>query len=175
MLFERGDYANNLYFVIEGVVKAGIVDAEDKEISRRLFVPGDVAGLEGLLGLRTHNMWARGLKMPVQVVVVPVLLIRQLMQNNADITKTVLTIAGSYLQRTDRELEIMLAQDVRSRVIWFLQRYTDWPDDAAIHYLAKNRITQIDIAQIVGATRQTVAGVINELKRENIAGQSEFV
>ena len=81
----------------------------------------------------------------------------------------VMQIVGNRLMKAETRLEALIFKDARARIIDFLK-------DSVIRrgrkvgyeMLLKHCLTQQDIANITGTSRQTVTSVLNELRKENL-------
>jgi len=92
------------------------------------------------------------------------------MKNNFKFSGAVLLMMGGRLRRAEERLESLIFKDARARIIDFLK-------DAAgrqgrrigiDELLVKHSLTQQDIANITGTSRQTVTSVLNDLKKSNL-------
>jgi CRP/FNR family transcriptional regulator, cyclic AMP receptor protein len=73
------------------------------------------------------------------------------------------------LQRLEERLSSLILKDARERIIEFLVDTAD-KEGRQIGYeiLIKLRITQQDIANLTGTSRQTVTAVLNDLRKSNL-------
>jgi len=87
------------------------------------------------------------------------------MRNNFELTNAILKLFGDRLRRAELQQQALINKDVRARIVDFIkenaaQRHTE--------RLSLNGLTQADIANLVGASRQTVTAVLNELRKTNV-------
>ena len=94
---------------------------------------------------------------------------RRMMQNNPELSFKVLSIMGDRLRRAESRLEALIFKDARTRIIDFLKDNAEKRGRrVGYEMLFKHSLTQQDIANITGTSRQTVTSVLNELRKENL-------
>lgn len=75
------------------------------------------------------------------------------------------------MHELERRLEYVLFRDLRSRVAATLQDLISGHGGACRHgHMLDIRLTQQELAELVGASRQAVSGVLNELRRAGVIG-----
>lgn len=167
-IYEPDSVASHLYLVLSGWVKTSVAVSEHQELVRRLVRPGEFFGFGGIMGRQRRDESARSLNAPVTVLCIPVAACRAWMQANGHFAQQILHMVTQSIQRCEHRLEVLLSADVRTRIRWFFDEHA-FSGARADGYdtLLRFGLTQKDIANMVGATRQTVAAILNEWKREN--------
>jgi len=93
---------------------------------------------------------------------------KRLMRGNLGLTHNVLNMIGGRLRTVEDRLESLIFKDARTRIIDFIKDAADKRGrQVGFETLVKHSLTQQDIANITGTSRQTVTSVLNELKRDN--------
>ena len=90
------------------------------------------------------------------------------MQESYELRMQFLSLMGHRLIGVEQRLEDMIVKDARTRLIEYLKNTAStngWK--VGFDTLIKHCLTQQDIANIIGASRQTVTTVMNELKKTN--------
>lgn len=73
------------------------------------------------------------------------------------------------MHELERRLEYVLYRDLRSRVAATLQDLISGHGGACRHgHMLDIRLTQQELAELIGASRQAVSGVLNELRRAGV-------
>jgi CRP-like cAMP-binding protein len=73
------------------------------------------------------------------------------------------------LRRAEKQCESLILKDVRTRIVEFLKENADSRGrQVGLETMIKHSLTQQDIANLVGASRQTVAAILNELRKSNL-------
>lgn len=167
-VYQIGDPTDRVYLLLKGIIKTGISVPDNKEIVRSLIRPGDFFGFGGILDQKKHAEFAKSLNADIQVLSIATTDFIHIMSKSAAFAHGVIQMVGNALARSESRLEMLLTSDVRTRIAYFLKEnaQTDNSQDG-IETLLRYGLTQQDIAHIIGATRQTVALVLNELRKEN--------
>ena len=72
------------------------------------------------------------------------------------------------IHHRDKRIESFMSDDAKDRVIQFLHSYaTEYGQQVGGELLIKHDLTQQDIANYTGTSRQTVTTVLSDLKRKN--------
>jgi len=80
-----------------------------------------------------------------------------------------MTTIGKRLKRAESRLESLIFKDARSRIIDFLKDSVERRGrQVGFEMMFKHSLTQQDIANLTGTSRQTVTSVLNELKKDNL-------
>ncbi len=76
---------------------------------------------------------------------------------------------GDRLRQVENRLESLIFKDARRRIIDFLKESASRQGKrVGYEMLIKHSLTQQDIANITGTSRQTVTSVLNDLRRANL-------
>jgi CRP/FNR family transcriptional regulator, cyclic AMP receptor protein len=166
-IFRPGDLNDSLCFLIKGCIKKGVFMPDGKELVQYLVRPKEYFGFDRLVGHFQRPHFTKSLTRST-VLFVPVHLIERMMSINGDFCAAILHLVANAVRRSETMLNVLLTGDVRTRILYFLEEHTqplndgDLPSDSLEH----EGLTQQEIAQMIGATRQTVALVLNELRKE---------
>jgi CRP/FNR family transcriptional regulator, cyclic AMP receptor protein len=139
------------------VVTSGLLrlerDGDESEGNVRVIGAGDVVCAELILG--ETIAWR------IQVLTTTRLLAISLrkVDANLNVCRWVMGLLMASLQKTEREIQWMRTHGVESRVQLHLNELCTKVDDGNIP------ISQADLAQTVGATRETISTVLNRLAR----------
>ncbi|MCR9289257.1 MAG: Crp/Fnr family transcriptional regulator [Bacteroidetes bacterium] len=168
-LYLADEPSNHLLFLVKGQIKTGTHSGDGREIIKDIHHPFSIVGELGLVGEKSRNEFARALNEEVHYFTINIDNFKKLMQSNHQLCESILGMIGERLQRAESKLESLIFKDARARIIEFLK-------DSAIktgrkvgfELLLKHCLTQQDIANITGTSRQTVTSVLNDLKKENL-------
>ena len=91
------------------------------------------------------------------------------MRSNHLLSVKILNLIGERLRRAENRLEALIFKDARTRIVDFLKD-TASRRGRRVGYetLVKHSMTQQDIANLTGTSRQTVTSVLNELRKSNL-------
>jgi CRP-like cAMP-binding protein len=88
---------------------------------------------------------------------------------NKELSFKVINFMGKRLERIENKLESFIFRNARSRIIDFLKENAlERGRQVGYELFFKHNLTQQDIANLTGTSRQTVTSVLNELKKLNL-------
>lgn len=168
-IYNPGEPADWVYFVVSGVVKTGTFNEDGKEVIKNILYPGEMFGELGLSGMMERPDFASTLKEAVDVIRVPVKILKELINRNPDVGLKMIEKLGERISRSEKRLERLVFDDARTRIIDFLLEQAQKNGKKfADETLIRHGFTHQDMANITGTSRQLVTIVLNELKKENL-------
>ena len=168
-IYHPEEAADWVYFVIEGVVKTGTINTDGKEVIKNILYPGEMFGELGLSGMDERPDFAASLKGQVDIMRVPVKIIRELINKNPEVGLRMIEKLGDRIKRSEKRLEQLVFDDARTRIIGFLHEQAEKNGmKFADETLIRHGFTHQDMANITGTSRQLVTIVLNELKKDNL-------
>lgn len=168
-IYEEGMPSHEMYFLLEGIVKIGTHSDDGREAIKFILHPMAMFGEMGLMGQSERMEHARTMNEDTYCLVVNVSDFKLLMQQNFLLSQQMLERIGKRLMRVEQRLESLIFQDARTRIVEFLKENAlQRGRQVGFEMLFKHCLTQQDIANITGTSRQTVTSVLNELKKENL-------
>lgn len=168
-IYNPGENADWIYFVLEGVVKTGTFNEDGKEVIKNILYRGEMFGELGLSGMIERPDFAATLKQGVEIMRIPVNILKDLIKRKPDIGLRMIEKLGERITRSERRLEQLVFDDARTRIIGFLVEQADksgmkFGDETLI----RHGFTHQDMANITGTSRQLMTIVLNDLKKENM-------
>lgn len=167
-IYDQGDKAEAIYLLGRGSVKIGTVNEEGKEMIKHILHPEMIFGEMALVDHSKYRNFAMSLNTEVGTFRISTRNFKRLMQANSQLSFQVLNMIGKRLQRAEDRLESLVFKDARERIIDFLR------DNAlrrgrkvGFETFFKHSLTQQDIANFTGTSRQTVTSVLNDLRKSN--------
>jgi CRP/FNR family transcriptional regulator/CRP/FNR family cyclic AMP-dependent transcriptional regulator len=163
------DESGDIFCLIrEGQVKVTMISPEGKEIILSLLGPGDFFGEMSLLddeprsativateNLELMTIWRNDFL--------------QIMAQNFDITKKVLSELSKRLRSASSRIESLATMDVYGRLArFFLDQARNSGKVLDNGYVAVTRPTHQAIANMIGTSRETVSRLIHDLMRQNL-------
>jgi len=167
-VYLHGDISDRIYFLIKGTVKIGCHSSDGKEVIKTVLHPLAMSGELGVVGEPSRRDFARVMGSEAQFFVLKVEDFKRLMRSNHDMTTKVLNLVGTRLRSAEDRLESLIFKDARTRIVDFIRDAANRRGrQVGFETLIKHSLTQQDIANITGTSRQTVTSVLNELKKNN--------
>ena len=173
LLFVEGQPARGLYILCSGQAKLYVNSAEGQSLTLRLVEHGEVLGLSSLIADERYPVTAETL-CPSQVSFIPRLEFLQLMRASPDVALRVAKHLSMELSKAWRQTKMLaLAPDTHCKLTQFLlewaQKHGQPTSDGlriALH------MTHEEIAQSIGASRESVSRILSEWKHRGVIRSS---
>jgi CRP/FNR family transcriptional regulator, cyclic AMP receptor protein len=168
-VYRQGDDADYIYLLAKGSVKIGTTHADGREMIKRILHPEAVFGEIGIYSNNDYNNFAITMSNEVVAYRIDIKNFRHLLRKSHVLNLNVLSMIGNRLSNTEKRLESLIFKDARARIIDFL-RFNAETRGRKVGYetFFKNNLTQQDIANFTGTSRQTVTSVLNDLRKANL-------
>lgn len=158
-----------VFFLVKGTIKIGTHSNDGKEVIKSILHPFSMFGELGIVGEQKRQDFARAMNEEVGFFTLRVEDFKKLMRSNHLLSLQVLGLMGERLRKAENRLEALIFKDARTRIIDFLKDNAEQRGRrVGYEMLFKHSLTQQDIANITGTSRQTVTSVLNELRKENL-------
>lgn len=156
VLFREGDQGASLFIIGEGKVKLGRTSADGRENLVAILGPGEMFGELSLFDPGPRTMTATAVA-ETQVVALGNDSLTEILTGRPEVAKSLLAALAQRLRRTNEHLADLVFTDVPGRVakaLLDLSRRFGTPVDGGV--LVAHDLTQEELAQLVGASRETV-------------------
>ncbi|GAA6161111.1 Crp/Fnr family transcriptional regulator [Ruegeria sp. HU-ET01832] len=167
VLFEQGDEGDALYAILEGTLGVSFLAMSGRKLSLTLMKPGEVFGEIGLFdnGPRTATIAAAE---PSRVLRVRRKDVMNQIRQHPDLAVDMIRLAGLRMRWMGSQLNEQVFLPMPIRLARKLLHLSDLQGDAS------NRITlsQSELAEFVGATREAVSKTISTWKRDKVVEAS---
>lgn len=159
IIINEGDETDSLYLILSGKVKVVLSDEDGKEITISLLEPNEYFGELSLIDEEPRS--ARVVTMDkCQFSVIHRSDFNKLLDDNPGLARNLLKGLTTRLRLANKNIESLALMDVYGRVArTLLQFATDEGDKKVI----KEKLTQKDIANMVGASREMVSRIFKDL------------
>jgi CRP/FNR family cyclic AMP-dependent transcriptional regulator len=156
---------DRVWLVLGGGVKLSRVGALGRRFVEAIVEPGDVFGRLSTAGSPTT--YEAQMLEPTRIAAIPRTAFEELLRAHPDLSFTVVQQLEDRQRRLVRRVESLVFKDVRARVAdTLLDLATEDLSPCRHGFAVDLRITQQDLADLVGASRQMVNRVLGELSRE---------
>jgi CRP/FNR family cyclic AMP-dependent transcriptional regulator len=156
ILFREGDQGDRLYVIREGKVKLGRTSSDGRENLVAVLGPGEMFGELSLFDPGPRTMTATAVA-ETQLLGLGNEDLSGLLAGRPEVAKTLLGALAQRLRRTNESLADLVFTDVPGRVAKALldlsERFGRPVEDGV---LVAHDLTQEELAQLVGASRETV-------------------
>jgi len=168
-IYMPDDPSEYVYFLLRGKVKTGAFSADGREVIKELVQPMAMFGDLALAGETVRTDFARAMQEEAELLCLPVRDLQALMQQHQKLLFACMAHLNARLRRAEDRLASLVMKDARERIIEFLVE-TAGKEGRRIGFetLVKHHLTQQDIANLTGTSRQTVTSVLNDLRKSNL-------
>jgi len=167
-LFESGQISNEIFFLLNGVVKVTAKATDGREVIKMILHPKAILSEHSLADEKIRTNDATILTTEATVFAINVSIIQDMMLKNPKLAICIINFIGRKLKYAEERLESLALNDARERIVQFLKVNAEsFGQSVGYETLLKHDFTQQDIASFTGTSRQTVTTVLNDLKKNN--------
>jgi CRP-like cAMP-binding protein len=165
-LFVFGQSADAIYFIERGLVKIDRPAEGDQCVTLNLCSAGELVGEESLFPHQTYTTQAEALT-PLVVYRIPSNQVLEAAARNIGLAMTLMNASLHRKRDLERRLELVAAHDVEKRILLCLADFAPYGerDNDGSSSLP---LTQRDIANLIGATRETTSLMLNQMERKGL-------
>lgn len=167
IVVSEGDTTDGLFIVLEGRVKVFVSDAEGHEVILGTHGPGEYFGEMALdAGPRSASVITLE---PCQLLIVPKDDFRQFVENNPAFAFSLIGKLIARVRALTENVKSLALMDVYGRVARLLLELAEERDSVLV---IAERLTQQEIANRVGASREMVSRILKDLSTGGYLTQS---
>jgi CRP-like cAMP-binding protein len=158
----------SLFFLKKGQVRLYKISSTGKEFTIDLLSKGNIFGETSSFSLTESNIYAEAM---VDSFICSITKERfeQLLRQNPDISLKLITILTSKLKEVYQITESIAYKEVKYRILLlFMQLSNRFGVRSGEWQTVEVKITQHDIASMIGSSRETVSLLLGELEREQV-------
>ncbi len=168
-IYMADEKADQIYFLIKGKIKMGTFSSDGREVIREILQPEQLFGELAFSSNASRVDFAQVMQEEVELLVIHMTDFRKLMAEIPSLTFACIQHLNIRLSRAEERLSSLVLKDARERIIDFLVE-TAGREGRKVGYetLVKHQLTQQEIANLTGTSRQTVTSVLNDLRKANL-------
>ena len=161
-LFHEGDPGDQLYFIVSGKIKLGRTASDGRENLVAVMGPGAIFGEMALFDPSPRSTSATAVS-ETRLAGLKHENLRKVIQHSPEVSAQLLQALARRLRRTNENLADLVFSDVPGRVAKALLDLADrFGRPATDGILVAHELTQEELAQLVGASRETVNKALAE-------------
>ncbi|MGR3616485.1 MAG: Crp/Fnr family transcriptional regulator [Paracoccaceae bacterium] len=165
VLFEQGDDGDALFVIIGGTVEFSILSANGRKLSLDIMRPGAIFGEIALFDPGPRTATATALE-PTCVRRVRNPDVLEQLKLHPDVAADMIRLAGQRMRWMSTQLNEQVFLPISSRLARKLLHLTSETGDRTL------RLSQSDLAEFVGATREAVSKILSAWKRDRVIDAS---
>jgi CRP-like cAMP-binding protein len=167
-LFSQGQVADTAYFIEDGLVKLTRTSAAGGRIIVSICGPGHVVGEEVLSeDAHTYHTEAEVLS-PATLYRIPREALKRLIASNSEFALAVISHLLEHKLDLAEKVELLCLHDVEYRILHYLAELSKLVKPLENGEGYPLPITQLELADLIGATRETTSTTLNQLERRGL-------
>jgi CRP/FNR family cyclic AMP-dependent transcriptional regulator len=161
-VFREGDQGDQLYFIVSGKVKLGRTSPDGRESLVAILGPGELFGEMALFDPAPRSTTATAVS-ETRLAGLKNEALNNLLRSRPEVSMQLLQALARRLRRTNDNLSDLVFSDVPGRVAKAILDLADrFGRPATDGILVAHELTQEELAQLVGASRETVNKALAE-------------
>jgi len=162
-LYSPGDFADQVFYLQSGRVKVGVSGPGGKNCLFHVVEPGEVFGESALLGERVRNSSAEVLERAA-VVMAPAKEALSYARKHPEFWTDLAPLLADRMRNLEEQIQWVSFLEVEQRIARLMLRWLD--GHAGDGNPSEFRLSQRDLAGMIGATRETTSSALNRLQRD---------
>ena len=167
-LFTQGQSADALYFIDEGLVKLTRTNEASDRIILSITGSGDLIGEEVMSAESSAYQADAEVLTPASLYRIPRDTLQKTLVQNGELASAMIDFLLNRRRMLAQKVELLCLHDVEYRILYYLAELAHLvgPDGATEGYHLP--ITQAELADLIGATRETTSTTLNQLERKGL-------
>ena len=168
-LFRAGDKRTSVYFVTNGSFKTGRRTSNDKTLIKEIIYKGELIGANFMSIEENSKDFSQALE-DSEVFEIPAVYFKSLLEKNPVFCQRITQLLLHKMSNLETRMNNFVFKKAQSRIVDFLRELaqTQGIKIGLDEVLINHGLSHKEIAYITDTSRQTVARVLGDLKRQNI-------
>jgi CRP/FNR family cyclic AMP-dependent transcriptional regulator len=162
------EHTEFVYLILSGSLKVLATDEDGREVIFGILGPGELFGEMGVLDDKRRSATVTAI-VPSQLVLIGKHDFRRFLQEYPEASYYVMRNLVQRLRRADRKIESLALLDVYGRVARLLLDLAQHVDG---QHVVAPKIAKVEIAKMVGASREMVSRVMSDLQHQGLIEES---
>ena len=168
IIYRADEPAEEVFILSSGTIKIISKSGDGREVIKTIIHPKSLFGTEYISSVGVRNNSAKAIDKDVICLAINSHDFKAYLKANWALTDKFIKVLGTKLMYLEGRFESLVIKDARERIIDFLKENAHKNGrQVGLEMLIKHSLTQQDIANYTGTSRQTVTYVLNDLKRQN--------
>ena len=169
-IYREGEDGSHVYFVLEGSAKLGITSSCGKILIKDIVHDTDVFGENIFTSVSTRKEFAEVMKGKVSLLMIRKDDFQKLLLHNQKFANKVVSLVVSRLNALEKRMENFIFKKAKARIVDFIVSTgaTRGIKIGLDELLINHGMSHKEIAFLTDTSRQTVARVLGELKKDSL-------
>lgn len=170
VIYDAGENSDLVFILEHGAVKLSRVSEDGREVNVGVLGPMEIFGERALAGEPVRVDCAAVLEDAV-VCGFDQQAFERFLLAHPELALRVTKLVGERLRRVESRIQDILFKDVRTRFAHTVARLASkFGEEAPEGRRIGLRLTQTDLAHLIGSTRETISTIFNEFRRDGLLG-----
>ena len=175
--YNKGDYiymeedkSDKIYLINSGKIKIGYITDDGDEIILAILYKGEIFGEKAIFDNDVRNEFAQAIESNTSICSVTQEVMSELLKNNDDFNVSIFKFIGYRFKKLERRIQLLLFKDTKTRLKEFIKELSNdfgFENPISKDIIIKHPYSQKEIATLIGTSRPTLNGMLNELQLEN--------
>jgi CRP/FNR family transcriptional regulator len=158
-----------IFLLKKGNIKIVEIDEDGNETIKDIIQKGDLFGELTLENDKNSNEYAKALTDEVAICSFLMSDFENLMLQNPNLALTYTKFVGLKMKRIKNNYSNLMSKDAKTRLHTFIKEWAEKEGKKDGNKVTiENYLTQADIAQIIGTSRQTATQLLNEMEENQL-------
>lgn len=166
-LLREGEPANGIHVILSGIVESTHAGTQGRELMLATWEAGDFVGAPYILGDHRHSWSARALGR-VDALHLEQDAIRRLIAESPSFAVALIECLGFKGETYSMLAQTLAGQKAAERLVLLLVKLCENAAQDESGPISLGRITQANLARMIGATRQSISLILNRLQDDGI-------
>jgi len=168
-LFQAGDTVKSIFILNKGSVKSGVKTNMGKTLIKEIVYKSELIGENVMTNVKVRRAFAQAIS-DSQFFVIPVSFFKDLLQKNPQLCQELTYILIQKMSNLENRMSNFVFKKARLRIVEFIRQLAELKGIkiGIEEILINHGLSHKEIANITDTSRQTVARVLGDLKRDNI-------
>lgn len=166
-LLREGEPANGIHIILSGIVESTHAGTQGRELMLATWEAGDFVGAPYILGDHRHSWSARALGR-VEALHLDQDAIRRLIAQSPSFAVALIECLGFKGETYSMLAQTLAGQKAAERLVLLLVKLCENAAQDENGPISLGRLTQANLARMIGATRQSISLILNRLQDEGI-------
>lgn len=167
-IFTQGQSADALYFIEEGLVKLTRTNDSGDRIILSISGPGDLIGEEVMSAEASQYQADSEVLTAATLHRIPRDTLQRVLGQNGELASAVIDFLLGRRRMLARKVELLCLHDVEYRILYYLADLATLVGPSQEDEGYQLPITQAELADLIGATRETTSTTLNQLERKGL-------
>ncbi len=163
IIYAKGDYNNNLFLILKGVVKTHNMDMNGKELITTLYKADDFVGFSSIRENTPHNETATAVD-DTELVAISKKYVADLLKSNQDVSLELMNVLADNLEHVKEQLLNMAYSSVKKKTASTILQFVDIMNRKT----SAIKISRSDLAATAGIATESLIRTLSDFKKDGI-------